>query len=174
MTQAIIVTAVSARFEKDGELIGKQDPYLQASLDLNVKESYRKTYVAKNSGTEPEWNQTLEFNYNGENEIYVEILDNEKGVDGVIGYTTIPLKNIINSDNAVVNGQFPLFDYKGENTGVVVLVIKARGFENSSDVVPEYTTSGDAYLNEDQQTRAKKIHNKELAGDVASGLAGGK
>ncbi|KAI9309626.1 hypothetical protein BJ944DRAFT_258229 [Cunninghamella echinulata] len=168
---SITVTAVGAQLEKDIETIGKQDPYLRASVDLNDDDSYQKTFTDKNAGKTPHWNQSFTFELNGEPDIFIEIMDEEKGIDAIIGFAAIPISQAVDAPHAAINGQFNVFDYKGNITGQVNLILQAHGFNNSSNVQPEDIIDGQSYLNEDQKARAKKIHRKEIAGDVGTAAA---
>ncbi|CAO3636817.1 unnamed protein product [Cunninghamella blakesleeana] len=166
----IEVTALNAVLDKDIDKAGRQDPYLRASLDLNVEESYKETQVHEDGGKLPEWNRTLELDYNGQQKLFIEILDKEKGVDGIIGGTTIPLLELFESEKGVVRGEFQLFDHKGESTGIVYLVIKLVGFDNSSEYVPDNAVPYAVENNEDQISRLHKLHKKELGADIFTGL----
>lgn len=179
MSRSLIVTAVGAKLEKDIEKFGKQDPYLRASLFL--EETYQRTETHKNGGKEPSWdNQVLQFELNGEPDLFVEIMDDEKGVDAIIAYTTIPINQVVSAPGAAIDGTFTLYDREGEATGKVHLILQAQGFQNSSDQKPEYPSSGQAVFNEEQKNRANRIHRKEkgselaAAGLVAAGLYFGK
>lgn len=167
--QSITVTAVSAELEKDIELIGKQDPYLRASLQIEGE--YQKTFTDENAGKHPKWQQSFTFPLNGEPDLFVEIMDEEKGVDAIIAYTAIPIRQVVEAENAAINGQFALFDHKGNIAGQVNLIIQAHGFHRSSDIKPETIVDGQSYLSEEQQKRARKLHRAEQATDVAAASA---
>ncbi|CAO3636805.1 unnamed protein product [Cunninghamella blakesleeana] len=167
MSRSLIVTAVGAKLDKDGERFGNQDPYLRASLFLN--ETYQKTQTHKNAGKEPEWNnEILQFELNGEPDLFVEIMDDEKGVDAIIAYTTIPINQIVASPGAAIDGTFTVYDRKGEPAGKVHLILQAQGFQNSSSQLPEYPSTGKSVFNEDQKDRANSIHRKEKGSEFAA------
>ncbi|CDS07481.1 hypothetical protein LRAMOSA01430 [Lichtheimia ramosa] len=135
---------------------GENDPYVKLSLTHEGEESYQRTTVKDDAGAQASWDETFEFAYNGEPNLYIEVMDQETGVDELIGFAAIPLAQ------APVSGIFDIFTVKGEIAGAVHISINDDG---SSEPVP-----GTSFVDEEHQEVAKKLRNKAIAGDVAEGL----
>lgn len=161
---SLIVTAVGADLHKDIDKLGTQDPYLQVTLNLEDNDSFKKTRAHEDGGRTPQWDQYFSFDYNGEPLLYIEVLDKEGDFDKLIGFAAIPLHQI--RSQGAVNGLFKIYDNKQEESGNVHLVIQFDGARGSESIQVINTTIDEAHA-----ARAKKIHNKELAGDVAKGVA---
>ncbi|CAO3639100.1 unnamed protein product [Cunninghamella echinulata] len=161
---SLIVTAVGADLFKDVDKLGTQDPFLQATLNLEDENCFKKTRSHEDGGKTPQWDQYFSFDYNGEPYLYIEVLDKEADFDKVIGFSAIPL-NQIRSQGAV-NGLFKIYNNKQEETGNVHLVVQFDGARSSEGIQVVNTVIDDAHAE-----RTKKIQNKELAGDVAKGVA---
>ncbi|CAO3629155.1 unnamed protein product [Cunninghamella blakesleeana] len=159
----LTVTAVGANLLKDVDLNGTQDPYLQVTLNIEDKKSFQKTRDHEDAGLTPQWDQFFSLDYSGESLLYVEVLDKEHGVDQIIGFSAIPLNQV----QGAVNGLFPIYDRKQEKVGTVHLVIQKESGANTTEN-PEYLN---AIVDEEHLARIEKVHKKEIAGDVAAGVA---
>ncbi|KAI8643829.1 C2 domain-containing protein [Parasitella parasitica] len=127
----LTVNAVSARDLRSVEHFGKQDPYLQFSLDFTNKDSFLKTFTHKDGGKEATWNQSFTIELNGEEYLYVEVLDEENTADEVIGFAAIPIASIVHAPGANMNGLFTIYDTKQNNAGVIHLQLSTTGFPTS-------------------------------------------
>ncbi|ORZ15085.1 hypothetical protein BCR42DRAFT_416364, partial [Absidia repens] len=169
-SQTLILNAVGANFEKDGQKLGSQDPYLQFSLNAEDKKSFQQTHTAKNGGKAPSWNQTFTLPLNNEPDLFIEVLDKETTADALIGFAAVPINQVVNAQGAAMNGLFEVYDVKGNVIGEVNLVLQAQGFQNSSNQQPPSTpTRGQTYVHEVHQKRCKSLRTKEHA--VAGGAA---
>jgi hypothetical protein len=173
MTKALHIVARHANSLKDVESFGKNDPYAQFSLNLEDKHGFKKTSVKKNAGKNVEWNETVILdNYDPAHHriLYVEILDQEKAADAVIGYTTVPLYQAADAPNHSLKAKFDLLDDDGKQKGTVSLTITIidsnRAGENWANDGPE--VKGISEDNTEHQKRIKSLKRKEHASDAAA------
>ncbi|KAI9472146.1 MAG: C2 domain-containing protein [Benjaminiella poitrasii] len=153
---------------------GKQDPYLQFSLDFNQRDSYLKTYTHKNAGENATWNQTFTITLNGEPELYIEVLDEENTVNEVIGFAAIPINQVVHASGANMNGLFDIYDTKGNRAGLVNLQLAALGFPNSAP--PNFDCEpvrGQSYMHEEHCARMRSTNKKATGVAVGGALLGG-
>ncbi|KAF9918172.1 hypothetical protein BX616_010044, partial [Lobosporangium transversale] len=178
----LAITVHSATFLKDVEAFGKQDPYLRLSLDLDNAKSFQKTFVHKNAGKNPVWNQSFTLPLNGESELYIEIMDEETTADAVIAYAAIPINQVIHAAGGSFNGTFEVYTAGGKPNGTVDLTLTAYnvpGLQTTS--VKNHNTSsattsfvrGQSHINEIHQKRIRSIKNKEAMADAGMAVAGG-
>ncbi|CDH53947.1 hypothetical protein RO3G_05663 [Lichtheimia corymbifera JMRC:FSU:9682] len=156
------VTVHSARHLADVERGGRRrnDPYVKLSLTHENEDSYQKTTTKEDAGSQASWDETFEFSYGGEPNLFVEIFDKEAGVDELIGFAAIPLAQ------APVNGIFDLYTIKQEPAGAIHLSINT---DESDD--PQEAKS---FVQDEHFRRMEKHHHKEVAEDVGKGaLAAG-
>ncbi|KAI9310886.1 C2 domain-containing protein [Dichotomocladium elegans] len=158
-SQTLRVTVHSARDLIDVEHGGKNDPYLRLYLDPEDSDAFQRTEVKKDAGAQAAWNETFEFGLNGHTDLYVEVMDAEKGVDELVGFATIAL------NQAPINGLFELFNVTGKVAGIVHLTI--------GDAEPGNPVQGRTYAKEEQLKRVKNLRNKGVAGDVGAALLAG-
>ncbi|ORY96411.1 C2 domain-containing protein [Syncephalastrum racemosum] len=152
------------------EHVGKQDPYVQFSLDFSETESFQKTFTHEDAGEEAVWNQSFEIPYAGQPKLYVEIMDQEKATDEVIGFATIPLDQVQENGGAI-NGLFEVFNHKGEDAGHLHLTISLLGSGGFDDEEPR---PAESEITEGHVQRVKHLRHRALAGDVGEvALAGG-
>lgn len=153
---------------------GKQDPFLQFSLDFNQKDSFLRTFTHKNAGENATWNQTFTISLNGEENLYVEVLDEENTVNEVIGFCAIPINQVVHAPGANVNGLFQIYDVKGEKAGMINLQLAALGFPNSQppnfDGEPVLCQS---FVHEEHCVRIKSVKKKATGVSVGGALLGG-
>ncbi|KAI8064174.1 hypothetical protein BC940DRAFT_215698, partial [Gongronella butleri] len=172
-SQTLVITAVGAVTDKNVESLGKQDPYLQFSLDYSDKKSYQKTFVAKKAGKEPSWNQTFNVALSGQQYLFVELMDEESGVDELIGFAAIPIAQVVQAPGAALNGLFDLYNLKGNVAGSLNLILQAQGFNNSSNQQPGAPVRGQSLIEEGHQSRCKSLKNKERASEAGVAVLGG-
>ncbi|ORZ01559.1 C2 domain-containing protein [Syncephalastrum racemosum] len=139
------------------ETFGKQDPYVQFAVTLEDKHAFQKTFVAKDAGKEASWNQSFELPLRGEPDLYIEVMDEEKGADELIGFAAVPLNQVVQSPGGAMRGQFDIYTIKGENAGSLQLTLTSRGR---------------SYISEEHLKRVKSLRNKGVAGDVGGALLG--
>lgn len=174
---SLSITVNHAQELKSVELMGAQDPYVQFSLENPAEKHFSKTltktFTQKGAGKNPQWNQSFEIPLVGQPNLYVEVMDEESGVDEIIGFAAIPVNQIVHAPGGGVNGLFKLFTVKGEEAGILNMVLIARGFnsppgEISSEPVPCQTFVDEAHLK-----RMKSQRIKGVAGDVGTAILGG-
>ncbi|KAJ3060524.1 hypothetical protein HK102_009461 [Quaeritorhiza haematococci] len=90
------VTVVEAKNLKDEETLGRNDPYVELSVD---KKHVQKTSVKQNTNT-PVWNETLTLAINeGDNALNVKVLDKDTLDSDKIGEATVPLGDVFTKGN---------------------------------------------------------------------------
>lgn len=153
------VTVHSARHLADVERGGRRrnDPYVKLSLSHENEESYQRSTVKEDAGPQASWDETFEFSYGGEPNLFVEIFDKEAGVDELIGFAAIPLSQ------APVNGIFNLYTIKEEPAGGIHLSINT---EESDD-----PREAESFIQDEHKRRMEKHHHKEVAEDAVKGVA---
>ncbi|KAG0295025.1 hypothetical protein BGZ96_012688 [Linnemannia gamsii] len=170
------VTAHGAQNLQDVETIGKQDPYVQFSTDLQNPKSFQKTYVHKDAGKTPTWNQSFTFNLAGEPELFVEIMDEETTADAVIAFAAIPINQVVHAPGGTFNGIFDVYTPSGKAQGEINLTLTAHNVpgQNTSVVQPGgQPVKGTSHISEAHQKRVKSLANKEKAADVGTAAFGG-
>ncbi|KAI8875531.1 carbohydrate-binding module family 12 protein [Backusella circina FSU 941] len=171
---SLSINALGAGSLKKVQRVGKQDPYLQFSLDFEDKEKFNKTYTDKNAGETASWNQTFSIPISGEPDLFIEVLDEENTADEVIGFAAIPINQIVHADGGYVNGIFTIFDTKKEPAGEVHLQLAAVGFPNSQN--PNWQgrpTRGQSYIHEGHLKRMTSNHKKQQGVAIGGALLGG-
>ena len=172
------VTIHSAHDLDDVERFGKNDAYARISLDYKHDKSFQKTFVHKNGGENPVWNQTLTLKdlkpeYH---ELYLEILDDEKTIDAPIAFAAIPLNQVLESPNNTFSGKFDVYTPNGKTKGEISLTIRALQAGEDARGQVSYDGSnqkGVSRIDEAHQKRVKALKNKEAAADVGGvALAG--
>ncbi|KAI8987237.1 C2 domain-containing protein [Mycotypha africana] len=156
---SLSIHVIAAAGLKDVETMGKQDPYVQCSLDFNNKEAYLKTSTKKNAGQEATWNEAFSVAYNGESDLYVEILDEEHAVDEVIAFAAIPLDQVHNAPGGKLNGIFDVYNTKGDAAGKIHLQLSTQG-TGSFDDKPVDARS---YVNDEHKAHMKSTNRKAAA-----------
>ncbi|KAI1320810.1 hypothetical protein EDD11_009767 [Mortierella claussenii] len=173
MTQSLKITVHSANHLVDVESFGKNDPYVQVSLDYKNDHSFQKTSVKKNAGKDVEFNQELTLdgyeptvNHN----LYVEVFDDEHTIDAPIGFAAIPLRQVNDAPNHSFRGKFDLFTPDGKQKGTISLTLSAvqpgHSANHASYDGPEQ--KGQSQIEADHQGRIQSLKNKEKAADGAS------
>lgn len=172
---SLTIVAHAAMEMPNVETFGKQDPYLQFSLNLNDKSSWQKSHTQKDAGKNATWNQSFEIPLRGEPELYVEVMDEETGVDELIGFAAIPIAPVAQAPGGYVNGLFDLYTVKGKSGGVLHLSLTVRGFNSPPPAYGQYDqpVRGHSYVNEEHLNRCKSLRNKAIAGDIGTAVLGG-
>ncbi|KAI7831406.1 hypothetical protein BC939DRAFT_391925, partial [Gamsiella multidivaricata] len=155
--------------------LGKQDPYLQFSLDFNNSKSFQKTFVHKDAGKTPTWNQTFSIPLAGEPELFIEIMDEETTVDAVIAFAAIPINQVVHAPGGSMNGIFDVYSPNGKPQGEVNLTLTAHNVpgQNTGAAVSGQPVKGTSHISEAHQKRVKSLKNKETAADAGSAAFGG-
>ncbi|KAI7877529.1 hypothetical protein K492DRAFT_171629 [Lichtheimia hyalospora FSU 10163] len=144
----------------DVEKFGKNDPYLQFTVNYQDPNSFQKTSTQKNAGKNCSWNQSFTLPM-GAQELYIEVMDAERaGFDEVIGFAAIPLNQM---GPQGLNAVFPIYTVNNKSAGEVHLT-----FGNGA---MQPVTQGHAYVNEGHHKRVKGLRNKAVASDAAVGGA---
>lgn len=157
--------------------MGKNDPYVVFSFDPEAdKDQTVKTSTKKNAGTTVEWNENVTLrNYDPSrhSNLYVEVWDQEKGVDQPIGFTVIPLYQVQDAPGKSYKGRFDLYDDASKQKGTIHLTLTSRPESEATSHVthdgPE--VQGTSSLDEKAQKKIKSAHRKEQAGDAVLGAA---
>jgi hypothetical protein len=170
------VTAHGAQNLQDVETIGKQDPYVQFSTDFQNAKSFQKTYVHKDAGKTPTWNQSFTFTLAGEPELFVEIMDQETTADAVIAFAAIPINQVVHAPGGTFNGIFDVYTPSGKTQGEINLTLTAHNVpgQNTTPANPSaQPVKGTSHISELHQKRVKSLANKEKAADVGTAAFGG-
>ncbi|KAI9260199.1 hypothetical protein BY458DRAFT_516868 [Sporodiniella umbellata] len=153
---------------------GKQDPYLRMTLDFNQKDSYLKTFTHTDAGDHATWNQSFTVSLNGEPDLFVEVMNEERTADEIIGFAAIPINQIIYNPGGNMNGLFDVFDLKGVKAGTLHLQLVAIGFPNSQPAdMSGAPMQGRSYVNEAHAQKIKSHKNKATGIAVGGALLGG-
>ncbi|KAF9090780.1 hypothetical protein BGX23_005721, partial [Mortierella sp. AD031] len=169
------IVAHGAQNLQDVETIGKQDPYVQFSVDFNNTKSFQKTYVHKDAGKTPTWNQSFSIPLAGEPELFVEIMDEETTADAVIGFCAIPINQVVHAPGGTFNGIFDVYTPSGKVQGEINLTLSAHNVpgQNTAAAQPTGPVKGTSHISELHQKRVKSLANKEKAADAGTAAFGG-
>ncbi|KAF8930756.1 C2 domain-containing protein [Dissophora ornata] len=173
----LAIVAHGAQNLQDVETLGKQDPYFRFSLDFNNAKSFQKTFVHKNAGKTPTWNQSFSVPLAGEPELYIEIMDEETTADAVIAFAAIPINQVVHAPGGTMNAVFDVYTPNGKQQGQVNLTLTAynvpgqnTGYGGQAAGQP---VKGTSHISELHQKRIKSLKNKEIASDVGTAALGG-
>lgn len=148
-------------------------------MDNSKQYNKFKTEVKSNSGAEPSWEQSFDIREIEEKhtDLYVEILDEDKGADAPIAYTAIPLNQVKEARNHSLSARFDLYNDHGVAQGEISLTIRIvqPGQESSGRITYDGNfPKGESRVDEEQKKRFKKLVLKETASDVgATAFLGG-
>ncbi|KAI8983987.1 C2 domain-containing protein, partial [Mycotypha africana] len=171
---SLSIHVIAASDLKDVETLGKNDPYVQCTLDYNNKNAYLRTSTKKDAGNSATWNEAFNTALNGEADLFVEVLDEERSVDEVIGFAAIPLNQVVNAPGAHLNAIFDIYDTKENRAGQIHLQLVAQGFPNSQP--PNFNSEpirGQSYVEEGHRARMKSTNRKAAGVTVGGALLGG-
>lgn len=155
------------------EMMGKQDAYCQFSLNFKDKNSFQRTFTHKNCGKNASWNQSFEIPLAGEPELYVEVFDEEKGVDEVIGFAAIPINQVVESPGGSLNGLFEIFTVSAKPAGTLHITLTARGYNSPPGGCTAEPIQARSYINEEHQQRIKSMRNKAIGTEIGTAVLGG-
>ncbi|KAG0375055.1 hypothetical protein BGX24_009591 [Mortierella sp. AD032] len=178
-TPTLSITAHGASNLKDVESFGKQDPYFRFTLDITNPKSFQKTFVHKNAGKNPVWNQSFNTPLNGEQDLFIEIMDEENTTDAVIAFAAIPLNQVIHAHGGNLNAIFPVYTPDGKQNGEVTLTLTAHNVpgQNAGYQTPGFSQDDAQYgvsrIVDVHLKRVKALKNKEKATDAGIAVAGG-
>ncbi|KAG0367151.1 C2 domain-containing protein [Gamsiella multidivaricata] len=170
------VAAHGASNLKDVETFGKQDPYLRFTLDITDLKSFQKTFVHKNAGKNPVWNQSFNVPLNGQPDLYIEIMDEETTADAIIAFAAIPINQVVHAPGGTMNGIFDVYTADGKQNGQINLTLTVHNVpgQNTESVGQSPTpVKGQSYMLEAHHKRIKSIKNRETAADAGMAVAGG-
>ncbi|KAF9130785.1 hypothetical protein BGX30_013375 [Mortierella sp. GBA39] len=175
---SLSIIAHGASNLKDVETFGKQDPYFRFTLNLENPKSFQKTFVHKNAGKNAVWNQSFNIPLDGEQDLFIEIMDEETTTDAVIAFAAIPLNQVVHAPGGNLNAIFPVYTPDGKQNGEVTLTLTVHNVPGQNS---GYQTAGgqedvrfgvsrivDLHLK-----RVKSLQNKEKATDAGFAVAGG-
>ncbi|KAF8943562.1 hypothetical protein BGZ47_005302 [Haplosporangium gracile] len=172
------IIAHSASNLKDVESFGKQDPYFRFTLDLENPKSFQKTFVHKNAGKNPVWNQSFNTPLNGEQDLFIEIMDEENTTDAIIAFAAIPLNQVVHAPGGSLNAIFPVYTPDGKQNGEVTLTLTVHNVPGQNSGYHAAGGQDDARFGVSRIVdvhlkRAKSLKNKEKAADASIAVAGG-
>lgn len=117
----IEVTPITAVINKDTDLIGKMDPY----VEVTVNGVSQRTNVVKSGGRNPSWNQTLYFNAQPNDNIIFRIYDKDTLTrDDFIGEVCVPMNEVV-YNRGELNKSYPIMSAK--NGGYLTALIRVSG-----------------------------------------------
>ncbi|KAF9985743.1 hypothetical protein BGZ75_002579 [Mortierella antarctica] len=172
----LVIIAHGAQNLLDVETLGKQDPYLQFTLDVNNPKSFQKTFVHKDAGKTPTWNQSFSVPLAGEPELFIEIMDQEATADAVIAFAAIPINQVVHAPGGTLNAVFPVFLPSGKPQGEVNLTLTAHNVPGQNTGIggqAAHPVQGSSHISEIHQKRVKSLKNRETASDVGMAVGGG-
>ncbi|CAO3567886.1 unnamed protein product [Mortierella alpina] len=155
--------------------MGKNDPYVQISLNFEDKASFKKTNIKKNAGKQAVWDETLileHYTPNVQHCLYVEILDDDTGVDPPIAFAGIPLNQIPTTPGQPFRGLFPLYTVSGKERGTISLTIVVCVAGQAVPNVSAPEVPGKSEIDAKHHKRIEGLKNKEKANDFALFAAG--
>lgn len=163
------ITVHSCHNLDDVERFGQNDAYARFSYQLKNTSDFKKTTVKK--GKNPSWEQIIVLNDlrpDFEN-LYVEVMDEEKGTDEIISYCAIPLSQIYSSQGQKCSAKFDLFTPKSAQKGEISLTLRVVPLGQATGSVLTYEGSerkGISKLDPEHEKRVKTLKLKETAEDA--------
>ncbi|CAO3567887.1 unnamed protein product [Mortierella alpina] len=151
--------------------LGKNDPYVQVTLDIKKKDSFQKTSVKKNAGKNAEWNETLSLEgyIPGQHHtLYVEVLESDIGIDPPIGFAAIPLTQVTNAQGHVFRGLFGLYTPSGKEKGTISLTIAAVQAGQAAPHGDLAEVKGLTQIESDHKHRIESLKRNEKVSDAAA------
>ncbi|KAG0038018.1 hypothetical protein BGZ82_001307 [Podila clonocystis] len=171
MTQTIHVIVHSAESLDDVEHLGKNDPYVQLTTDLTDKHAFKKTTTKKNAGRNANFEEHLILeSYNPANDhyLYVEVLEEDTGIDPPIGFTAIPLSQVTQAAQHAFKGEFQLYTPKGKEKGTVTLSIFVVAAGQPAPQVHLTKVNGRTEIVSDQKKRIETLKTNEKVSDAGT------
>ncbi|KAF9955419.1 hypothetical protein BGZ70_010245 [Mortierella alpina] len=174
MTHSLKITVHKVENLDDVERAGKNDPYVQATLDIKIKDSFQKTSVKKNAGKNAEWNETLSLeNYipGQHHTLYVEVLESDIGIDPPIAFAAIPLSQLTSAQGHVLRGVFKLYTPSGKEEGTVHLTLAAVQAGQAAPHGDHVEVKGLTQIESEHKHRIETLKRNEKVGDAATAAA---
>ncbi|KAG0030489.1 hypothetical protein BGZ81_002594 [Podila clonocystis] len=171
MTQTIHVIVHRAESLDDVEHLGKNDPYVQLTTDLTDKHAFKKTTTKKNAGRNADFEEHLILeSYNPEHDhyLYVEVLEQDTGIDPPIGFTAIPLSQVTQAAHKAFKGEFQLYTPKGKEKGTVTLSIFIVAAGSPAPQVQLTEVKGRTEIVSDQKKRIETLKTNEKVSDAGT------
>ncbi|KAG0226673.1 hypothetical protein BGW41_004113 [Actinomortierella wolfii] len=157
------------------EKLGRQDPYVVLFLGINDPNKSTKTKVAKSAGVSPSWEErlTLEQLNQDSHVLYVEVMDDEKVGDRIIGFTAIPLSQVRECADHRFTGTFDVYTREGARQGTISLTLCIR---DRHEQAHEHTIEGAHHIHkgrtliipEHKKRVGTLVYNKNVALPVAA------
>ncbi|KAF9112573.1 hypothetical protein BGX27_003164 [Mortierella sp. AM989] len=175
MSKSLQIIAHGAEDLEDVERMGKNDPYVRFSFDFKDKNSFQRSKSIKNAGKNVEWNETFILeNYNPNQTLFVEVIDNEATIDQPISFTDIPLSQLSQAPDQTLKGRFDLYRTSDKPKGAISLtLIVLNAGESQRSATSAHEVRGTTQVVVDHQKAFKSAINKEKAGDGAALIAAG-
>ncbi|KAF9283702.1 Extended synaptotagmin-1 [Linnemannia elongata] len=174
------VTVHSAHGLEKVERLGQNDPYVRLSVDVDNDKQYKKFKTeTKSNSADPSWEQSFDIREveDKHTDLYVEVLDEDKGADAPIAYTAIPLNQVKEAHNHSLSARFDLYNKHGVAQGEISLTLRIvqPGQESSGRITYDGNfQKAVSRVDEEQKKRFKKLILKETASDVgAASVLGG-
>ncbi|KAG0224477.1 Extended synaptotagmin-1 [Actinomortierella wolfii] len=169
--QYLDVTVFRAEKLEDVDKFGGNDPYVFIFTGLDADDIKKGAATAvKDKGKNPVWNQQLHLEGITERTeyLFVEVMDDETGIDEPIAFTAIPLQQVRDDANKHIQGSFNLFNKDGEHKGQIILGLRLRNPDELNREEEEGPlTEGVSQVVNAHHERFKKLVRKEQAGDAA-------
>ncbi|KAF9285077.1 hypothetical protein BGZ68_004172 [Mortierella alpina] len=174
MTHSLSVIVHKVEGLKDVEHLGKNDPYVQITFNYDDKASFKKTTVKKNAGRHAEWDETLilpSYTQNVQHYLYVEVFDNDLGVDPPIAFASIPLNQIPSAPGQPFRGRFPLYTTSGKEKGSISLTLVTFASGQAVPNVSAPEVPGRSEIDAKHHKRIEGLKKLEKASDLATAAA---
>ncbi|KAG0052048.1 hypothetical protein BGZ83_003032, partial [Gryganskiella cystojenkinii] len=133
----------------------------------------------KNAGKDAVWNETvtLEHFKPEYQELYVEVMDDEKLTDAPIAFCAIPLRQVLEAPGVSRTAYFELFKPDGHQRGTISLTLTlaqaGQPAAAAEHISGQASIKGESLNVAGHQSRVKTLKNKEKATDGAGiALAG--
>ncbi|KAG9064380.1 hypothetical protein KI688_003568 [Linnemannia hyalina] len=171
------VTVHSAHGLQKVERLGKNDPYVRLSVDVDNSKQYDKFKTeVKSNAEDPSWEQSFDIREISDKhtDLFVEVLDQDKGADAPIAYTAIPLNQVKEANGQSLSARFDLYNKHGVAQGEISLTIRIvqPGQESSGRITYDGNfQKAESRVDEEQKKRFKKLVLKETASDVGAAAA---
>ncbi|KAG0234181.1 C2 domain-containing protein [Mortierella sp. GBAus27b] len=162
MTLSLHILVRHAEGLPDVEFTSKNDPYAQFTFALGKDATFKRTSTKDEAGDRPEWNEVVileNFEPLKHSILYAEVNDSDTGIDPPIGYTDIPLIQVVNAPGRSLNAYFDLFDEdnKAKGTLYLTLSIIEGGEAPSANTISD--VKGESSLTPDHQKRFQEIYS---------------
>ncbi|KAG9325556.1 hypothetical protein KVV02_004858 [Mortierella alpina] len=163
------ITVHSCHNLDDVERFGQNDAYVRLGFQLKKTDDFQKTIIKK--GKNPSWEQIVvlrDLRPEYEN-LYVEVMDEEKGTDEIISYCAIPLSQIYSHQDQRCSAKFALFTPKSAQKGEISLTIRVLPLGQEAGSALTYEGSekkGISKLDPEHEKRVKTLKLKESAEDA--------